>query len=183
MTGAQLGSSAQHPSPEHNGTIKLPPAKTLPPSPSQQPATQTPVKALSPNGILQNGARSDPFNTVTRVPDPPSKMLPQPPTANGTTKHDHRSELDKNLVAIDLKNLKENSNLVKNLQSYGLGMNGVENYTNPTITSPVTPAITAPKPLPPPIVVPQTPKITPQPTNANDDTDDSKSPNASGSEE
>jgi hypothetical protein len=180
MTGAQLGSSAQHQPPEHNGT-KLP-TKTLPPSLSH--ATQTSVKALSPNGILQNGARSEAPNSMTRVQDNHSKMTPQPPTTNGTPKHDHRSELDKNLVAIDLKNLKENSNLVKNLQSYGLGMNGgVDgNYTNATVTSPTTPTLNTPKPLPPAIVVPPTPKII-HPSTANDDTDDSKSPNVSGSEE
>jgi hypothetical protein len=184
MTGAQQG-VVQHQSSEHNNGNKLPPTKTLPPSASQPHATHSTIKALSPNGILSNGARSEGANTMTtRVQDNHSKMVPQPPTPNGIPKHDHRSELDKNLVAIDLKNLKENSNLVKNLQSYGLGMNGVDvNYTNPSVTSPTTPTtLNTQKPLPSAIVVPPAPKITSQLNNANDDTDDSKSPNISGSE-
>lgn len=181
MTGAQLGSSA-HIQSEHNGT-KLPPTKTLPPSSTQPPATQSNVKALSPNGVLPNGARSE-ANSVARAQDNHSKMLPQPPPTNGTSKHDHRSELDKNLVAIDLKNLKENSNLVKNLQSYGLGINGVDgNYTNATVPLPTTSSLNTPKQLASAVVIPPTSRITPPLNTANDDTDDSKSPNASGSEE
>lgn len=118
-------------------------------------------------------------------PDPQVKMPTQQlPTTNGT-KHDHRSELEKNLVAIDLKNLKENSNLVKNLQSYGLGsINGVAetNYTGGITPVSTTQTLNIPKPTP--VSVPLTSKPHPLPLNtAGEDTDESKSPAGSDNEE
>lgn len=186
MTGAQLGSSAPLPIAEPNGTPH-PPTKTPLITP-QTPTTPPIVKALSPNGILPNGAVRSEVRNVSHAADPHSKMPTQQlPTTNGT-KHDHRSELEKNLVAIDLKNLKENSNLVKNLQSYGLGSinGGIEtNYTNGITPVSTTQTINTQKlPQPTPVAIPLTSKPLHLPLNAaGEDTDDSKSPIASDNEE
>ncbi len=160
-----------------------------------QTATQTSNivgKALGPNVL--NGTRSDTVrsNTVAPViqPDACQPKTPQTPTANGIVKHDHRLELDKNLVAIDLKNLKENSNLVKSLQSYGLSLctpvNGsIEGSLPPTPAAVITSTnSTASKPCmlpqPTPQTVPPSPKLSVKQPATGDDTDDSLSTHESG---
>lgn len=76
---------------------------------------------------LNGGKLTEPGVTV-----PPHKLPQQGYTSSGTILKNDCIDLDKNLVAVDLKNLKENSLIVNNLKSLGVG---VRVPLNATITN------------------------------------------------